>query len=156
MYAPNSQEEMEREELDRSAAVIEDLMRHNKYDDAMMRWLQSNGQEEELFRRVLVNHPPEVISHLQPLVLLSVGTTVTQELDGPLLVQKLAWMEMVILNLYQVRGQLVSVYAFFFEHYSWHLANLSRTTKHGKLRRACWRTSVRASSRCRCALPRCR
>ncbi|EPE07992.1 hypothetical protein F503_00775 [Ophiostoma piceae UAMH 11346] len=76
------------------------------YDDAMMRWLQSNGKEEELFRHVLVNYPPDVVGSLQPLVLLSVGTTVTQDLDGPFLVPKLNWVEMVLLNFYQVANQL--------------------------------------------------
>ncbi|CAK7269858.1 hypothetical protein SEPCBS57363_003813 [Sporothrix epigloea] len=106
LYAPQAQEEMEREELEHIAGQIESLIQSGKYDDAMMRWLQSNGKEEQLFCRVLVGHSPDMIRNLQPLVLLSVGTTVTQELDDQLVVQKLAWIEMVLLSLYQVANQL--------------------------------------------------
>ncbi|ERT03135.1 hypothetical protein HMPREF1624_01440 [Sporothrix schenckii ATCC 58251] len=106
LYAPQAQEDLEREEVEQIAGHIESLIQGGKYDDAMMRWLQSNGKEEQLFRRVLVNHSPEIISNLQPLVLLSVGTTVTQDLDDHLVVQKLAWVEMVLLNLHQVVNQL--------------------------------------------------
>ncbi|CAK7269903.1 hypothetical protein SEPCBS119000_003812 [Sporothrix epigloea] len=106
LYSPRAQEEMEREEMEHVAGQIETLIQSGKYDDAMMRWLQSNGKEEELFSRVLVGHSPDIIRNLQPLVLLSVGTTVTQELDDQLVVQKLAWVEMVLLSLYQVANQL--------------------------------------------------
>ncbi|OAA57561.1 WD40 repeat-like-containing domain protein [Niveomyces insectorum RCEF 264] len=106
LFAPKSQEEREREELEHVAGIVEELLVNGKCDDAMMRWLQSNGKEEELFRRVIFKFPPEVLTNLQPLVLLSVGTTVTQNLDGPLLPQKLNWVEMVILKLYQVANQL--------------------------------------------------
>ncbi|CAK7208712.1 hypothetical protein SBRCBS47491_000184 [Sporothrix bragantina] len=106
LYAPQAQDEMEREEIEHIAGQIEGLIQSGKYDDAMMRWLQSNGKEEPLFRRVLVNHSPDMIRNLQPLVLLSVGTTVSQELDDQLVVQKLAWVEMVLLSLYQVANQL--------------------------------------------------
>ncbi|KAL1902800.1 hypothetical protein Sste5346_000711 [Sporothrix stenoceras] len=106
LYAPQAQEDLEREEIEQIAVQIEGLIQSGKFDDAMMRWLQSNGKEEQLFRRVLVNHSPEIISNLQPLVLLSVGTTVTQDLDDHFAVQKLAWVEMVLLNLHQVVNQL--------------------------------------------------
>ncbi|CAK7198748.1 hypothetical protein SEUCBS139899_001412 [Sporothrix eucalyptigena] len=106
LYAPQAQDELERGEIEHIAGQIEGLIQSGKYDDAMMRWLQSNGKEEQLFRRVLVNHSPDIIRNLQPLVLLSVGTTATQELDDHFVVQKLAWVEMVLLSLYQVANQL--------------------------------------------------
>ena len=104
-------EEQERLELQRAAATMDGLMKEGKYDEAMMHWLQS-GKEEQLFKLVLINYNPDVVTKLQqPLILLSVGTTIAKELTGPLLAQKLAWIELVVLQFYPMAPYLVCIQA---------------------------------------------
>ena len=86
---------------------MDNLMKEGKYDEAMMQWLQS-GKEEELFKMVLLNYNPDIVTKLQqPLILLSVGTTIAKDLNGPLLAQKLAWIEIVVLQFYPMAPYLV-------------------------------------------------
>ncbi|TPX11672.1 uncharacterized protein E0L32_007651 [Thyridium curvatum] len=96
-------------DVDRAAVDIDNMMKSEDYDGAMMRWLQSSGKEQELFRRVLVKYNPELfVQYLQPLVLLTVGTTVSNDLQGDLLHQRLAWTEMILITFLQTLPRLVS------------------------------------------------
>ncbi|KLU88211.1 hypothetical protein MAPG_07198 [Magnaporthiopsis poae ATCC 64411] len=97
VYMPTNQESRLQAELEQVVSQIEGLMAGHNFDDAMMRWLQASPHEQEVFRRVLSKYNPDFIHNLQPLVLLSVGATVSQELEGPVLREKLAWIEMVLL-----------------------------------------------------------
>lgn len=94
-------------ELEQAAQNLEDLMRSGKYDEAMMFWLQSGNNEEELFKRVIIKYNPAFIADLQPLLLLSVGATISTELDGPSVGQKVAITEVVIYSFHQMVNDLV-------------------------------------------------
>ncbi|KAL8396182.1 hypothetical protein RB595_003583 [Gaeumannomyces hyphopodioides] len=97
VYMPSNQETRLQADLELVVSQIEGLMASHNFDDAMMRWLQAIPHEQEVFRRVLNKYNPDFIHNLQPLVLLSVGATVSQDLEGPVLRERLAWIEMVLL-----------------------------------------------------------
>jgi len=94
-------------ELEQAVQTMDNLMRNGNYDEAMMRWLQSGNNEEELFKQVIVKYSPTFVTDLQPLLLLSVGATISADLDGPNVAQKLAITEMVIYSFNQMINNLV-------------------------------------------------
>jgi hypothetical protein len=109
IYVSNPKEDRDKMELGQLLGTIHSLMQTHNYDEAMMKWLQSAEKEEEVFKEVLVKYNPGFLSQLQPLLLLSVGATVSTVLDGDFVTQKLAWTEMVILSLHQMVHNLVSL-----------------------------------------------
>ncbi len=48
LYAPTSREEREKLNLEELVKTIESLMQASKFDDAMIRWLQSDDHAEEI------------------------------------------------------------------------------------------------------------
>ncbi|KAL1837098.1 hypothetical protein VTK73DRAFT_4826 [Phialemonium thermophilum] len=87
--------------------TIDGLMKSGSYDEAMMRWLQSGADREEaIFDQVIVPYDPRFVAELPPLLLLSVGATVSADLDGPHVAQKLALTEMVIYSFHQMLHSL--------------------------------------------------
>ncbi|KAK4223317.1 hypothetical protein QBC38DRAFT_487960 [Podospora fimiseda] len=86
-----SREERERMEVNQLAETVAGLMRNGNYDEAILRWLHNPENAEEIYQKVLWQYPPEFIADLQPLLLLSVGTTLTDQFHTgvPNLLQKI-------------------------------------------------------------------
>ena len=97
-------------ELNNLLDTIDGLMRSGNYSDAMLRWLQSGDRTEEIFQQVLSNYNPMFAQDLPPLVLLSVGATVSRELSrgAPKLTKKISLLEIILYSFNQHIGNLVS------------------------------------------------
>jgi hypothetical protein len=98
MYAPTSRESREKLELNRQIEAIDRLMQSGAFDEAVLRWLQAGTKTEEIFDQVLAKYNPVFVADLQPLLLLSVGATVSNDLspNNQKLGQKVSILEMVI------------------------------------------------------------
>ncbi|KAL2116242.1 hypothetical protein VTJ04DRAFT_8409 [Mycothermus thermophilus] len=98
VYAPMSRDDRQKMELENLIETIDGLMRAAKYDEAMLRWLQSGEHAEEIFQQVLSNYNPIFIQELQPLLLLSVGATLSTDLtpNSPKIMKKVGLLEVVI------------------------------------------------------------
>jgi len=105
---PPQQMQLQVQQRDPDIETVDELMASGSYDEAMMRFLQSNAKEEDVFSQVLVKYDPNFVTQLQPLLLLSVGATVSAKLDGPYVAQKLALTEIVIYRFKQLLPSLVS------------------------------------------------
>ncbi|KAI9842154.1 MAG: hypothetical protein M1837_007441 [Sclerophora amabilis] len=73
---PTPEKTPEQEEHD----TIVDLMRQGRYEEATIKWLQSERQAE-LFDSFFVRCGPEYVQTLSPLVLLSVAASITSSLE---------------------------------------------------------------------------
>ncbi|KAK4239222.1 hypothetical protein C8A03DRAFT_14376 [Achaetomium macrosporum] len=109
VFAPiKSREERQKLELDSLIETIDGLMRSHNYDEAMLRWLQSGDKAEEIFQQVLSNYNPIFVQELQPLLLLSVGATVSVDLgrNSQKLPKKVNLLEVVIYAFNENLGNL--------------------------------------------------
>ncbi|KAM3077393.1 hypothetical protein ACMFMG_006740 [Clarireedia jacksonii] len=99
-----SAEELQFDEMFRQ---IEEMMKEGKYEDAVVRWLQT-GREQEFFARYFCRFSPKFIQELSPLLLLSLGAIITMELADELMEQRLAWTETILgsFQLKMVNGYL--------------------------------------------------
>ncbi|APA13548.1 hypothetical protein sscle_11g083180 [Sclerotinia sclerotiorum 1980 UF-70] len=93
-----SPQELEYEEMFKH---IQGPMQEGRYEDAVVRWLQT-GREQEFFARYFCRFSPKFITELSPLLLLSLGAIITIELTDDLMNQRLAWTE-TILNSFQIK-----------------------------------------------------
>jgi hypothetical protein len=107
-FSPSARDQRDKAELDQLVEMIDNLMAVGKFDEAMMRFLQSDDKEEEIFKQVIVKYNPNFIRELQPLLLLSVGATISTNLDGPNVAEKITLTEMVIYTFNQMVPNLVS------------------------------------------------
>ncbi|KAH6613248.1 hypothetical protein F5144DRAFT_587091 [Chaetomium tenue] len=108
VFAPLSREERQKLELDNLVETIDGLMRSSNYDEAMLRWLQSGDKAEEIFQQVLSSYNPIFVQDLQPLLLLSVGATVSVDLsrNSQKLMKKVNLLEVVVYAFNQNLGTL--------------------------------------------------
>ena len=106
VFSPTGREQMH--QRDPAVEQVDELMANGSYDEAMMRFLQAQGKEEEIFKQVIVKYNPEFVAQLQPLLLLSVGATVSANFDGQNVAEKLALTELVIYHFNQMLPNLVS------------------------------------------------
>lgn len=104
-----SQQELEYEEMFKHIQVP---MQEGRYEDAVVRWLQT-GREQEFFARYFCKFSPKFITELSPLLLLSLGAIITIELTDDLMNPRLIWTE-TILNSFQIK--MVSGYLVGFVH----------------------------------------
>lgn len=79
------------------AEHIAHLLHEGSYEQATMKWLQSN-RTSELFNTVLVDYNPSYLSRVSPLLNLSAGAVVTDDLEQHL-AQRLEWLDHVLANL---------------------------------------------------------
>ncbi|KAF7945359.1 hypothetical protein EAE96_010134 [Botrytis aclada] len=93
-----SPRELEYEEMFKH---IQAPMQEGRFEDAVVRWLQT-GREQEFFARYFCRFSPKFITELSPLLLLSLGAIITIELTDDLMNQRLAWTE-TILNSFQIK-----------------------------------------------------
>ena len=108
LYAPASHEDRDKLNLEELVKTVDHQMQASKFDDAMIRWLQSDDHTEEIYTRVISKYNPGFVAQLQPLLLLSVGATVSKNLDSPQVAQKMAMIEMVIYHFHAQIPNLVS------------------------------------------------
>lgn len=104
----------ERQELQEVCQRIRNQVAAGNYEAAIMIWIQEAKDVELAFASVLANLDPvglQSIGKLNPLLLLSVGATVTANLDTPpqLLAAKFRWTEVVLSSLL---GQLPDVVSY--------------------------------------------
>jgi WD40 repeat protein len=101
-----SPEEIEYTEM---LASIQEAMNEGNYENAVIQWLQTR-REQEFFARFFSQYNPNFVQSLSPLLLLSLGATISIKLEDQYLIQRITWME-TILTAFQGRfnaGELVS------------------------------------------------
>ncbi|KAB5582221.1 hypothetical protein GE09DRAFT_1074135 [Coniochaeta sp. 2T2.1] len=104
-YQQAAREQMHQRDPD--VAAVDELMAQGSYDEAMMRFLQAQDKEEEIFNQVIIKYDANFVGQLQPLLLLSVGATVSAKLDnGPHVAEKLHLTELVIYRFNQMLPSL--------------------------------------------------
>jgi WD40 repeat protein len=96
------------EEYDSMLKSIGTAMAEGEYENAVIQWLQTQ-REQEFFKKYFCQYNPDFIRELSPLLLLSLGATVSLEFEDSFIHQRIAWME-VIVNSFQshyIAGTLV-------------------------------------------------
>ncbi|KAL2066608.1 hypothetical protein VTL71DRAFT_2679 [Oculimacula yallundae] len=83
-------------EYDTMLAKIDAAMAAGQYEFAVIQWLQTQ-QEQKFFRQYFIKYNPDFVQDLSPLLLLSLGATISMELTDGLLPQRCTWLEAVIL-----------------------------------------------------------
>ncbi|KAK0625856.1 hypothetical protein B0T14DRAFT_492289 [Immersiella caudata] len=103
MFQPTSQDNRQKLELNSMLETIDALMRSENYDEAILRWLQAGPMTEEVFKQVLYKYDPVRLSNLQPLLLLSVGATITNDFSrtSEKVMDKVRWLEVVVFSFNQ-------------------------------------------------------
>jgi len=85
-------EEVEYEDMFNS---ISKAMAQGEYENAVIQWLQTQ-REQEFFKKYFCQYNPDFIRDLSPLLLLSLGATVSMDFEDELIHQRIAWMETII------------------------------------------------------------
>ena len=85
------------EELEYEAMMesISSAMNNGEYENAIIRWLQT-GHEQEVFENYFAAFNPEFVRNLSPLLLLSLGATITVDFEGKHLMERIAWLETIL------------------------------------------------------------
>ena len=88
---------------------ISTAMREHNYETAVIRWLQT-GLHQELYESYFSKFNPEFVRELNPLLLLSIGSTVSGALDDKLMMTRMVWLETIlsVLQVHVTTGDLVS------------------------------------------------
>ncbi|KAG9234578.1 hypothetical protein BJ875DRAFT_8420 [Amylocarpus encephaloides] len=87
-----SQEELEYDEMLDS---IKTAMKQGNYENAVIQWLQTR-REQEFFAKFFSQYNPDFLRTLSPLLLLSLGATITVSLEDQYLMQRIHWMETIL------------------------------------------------------------
>ncbi|KAK0127821.1 hypothetical protein ONS96_007324 [Cadophora gregata f. sp. sojae] len=74
---------------------IEAAMSVGQYEIAVIQWLQTQ-QEQKFFTRYFSRFNPDFVQDLSPLLLLSLGATISMQLDDELLPLRITWLETVV------------------------------------------------------------
>jgi len=106
---PVVQKTPEEIEYDEMLASIERAMNAGQYEHAVIQWLQTR-REQEFFANYFSKFNPDFIRNLTPLLLLSLGATLSLELTDDFLMQRISWLETVLLAFQEqsAAGNLVS------------------------------------------------
>ncbi|KAI1654221.1 hypothetical protein F4813DRAFT_216905 [Daldinia decipiens] len=94
-------------ELQHMIANVAALMERGEYETGLVRWIQQ-GRHPEVFNEYLVKLDPQFLRELPALVSLSVASVIAEQLDGPLLREKINWVEAVIRILHASLPHIVS------------------------------------------------
>ncbi|KAK5651962.1 hypothetical protein OQA88_11505 [Cercophora sp. LCS_1] len=107
-FSPSTRGNQDSYELTKTMEVIDTMMNNNAYDEALLRWLQSGNDAEEIWQRVLSKCNAICVADLQPLLLLSVGATITNNFtrNTPKIMEKIHWLEVVVLSFNQMVPRL--------------------------------------------------
>lgn len=97
--APIENEQTERAKLYQSQynAVVR-LMNEEDFAGGVITWLQS-GFIQELFESYFCKYNPEFIRDMNSVILLSIGSAVSEKLDDMLMLERLSYLEMVVNSL---------------------------------------------------------
>ncbi len=95
-------------ELQHLIANIASQMERGDYETGLIRWLQGD-RKHEVFDKYIVKFNPNFLQDLPMLVSLSVGTIISEELDGPLLRERVTWLEVILHGLHSTLPDIVSI-----------------------------------------------
>lgn len=94
----HSEKNRANEEYDNMMISISAAMNAGDYENAVIQWLQTR-REQEFFANYFSKFNPEFIRELSPLLLLSLGATISVELEGETnnesINQRIAWLEII-------------------------------------------------------------
>ncbi|CAN8104583.1 unnamed protein product [Discula destructiva] len=98
LFQPTAKDNQQRIDLDALCQRVRNHMVSGNYDNAVMTWIQDAKDEEEgVFTQVLAKYDPKFIHSLNPLLLLTVAATVTNNLEKTeVLAVRLNWTETVL------------------------------------------------------------
>jgi len=98
------------EEYDGMLNSISKAMAEGEYENAVIQWLQTQ-REQEFFKKYFCQYNPEFIRELSPLLLLSLGATVSLEFEDPFIHQRIAWMDVIVNSFHghYIAGTLVRI-----------------------------------------------
>jgi hypothetical protein len=85
----------EQDEYDNMLSSISKAMAEGEYENAVIQWLQTQ-REQEFFKKYFCQYNPDFIRELSPLLLLSLGATVSIEFEDEFIHQRIAWMETIL------------------------------------------------------------
>ncbi|KAI2615129.1 hypothetical protein GGR54DRAFT_309587 [Hypoxylon sp. NC1633] len=88
-------------------ANIASFMERGDYETGLVRWIQE-GRRPEVFNDYLVKLNPEFLPDVPTLVSLSVASVIAEQLEGPMIREKLNWVEMVLRILQTALPSIVS------------------------------------------------
>ncbi|KAI5854070.1 hypothetical protein GGS23DRAFT_501658 [Durotheca rogersii] len=94
-------------ELQHMMANIASFMERGEYETGLVRWIQLD-RKHEVFDEYLVKSNPQFLSELPALVSLSVASVISEQLEGPLLREKVNWVEVVLHTLHASLPHTVS------------------------------------------------
>ncbi|KAI1506213.1 hypothetical protein F5X99DRAFT_127221 [Biscogniauxia marginata] len=85
-------------ELQHNINSVASLMERGEYETGLVRWIQQS-RKHEVFDEYLVKFNPQFMQDMPALVSLSVASVIAEQLEGPLLREKVAWIEIVLNSL---------------------------------------------------------
>jgi hypothetical protein len=74
---------------------VSTAMREGNYETAIIRWLQT-GLHQEFFENYFSQFKPDFIQELNPLLLLSIGSAISGGIENQKLLERLAWLELIL------------------------------------------------------------
>jgi hypothetical protein len=75
--------------------TINDTFNAGEVENAVIQWLQTQ-REQEFFRRYFSKWDPDFVRELTPLLLLSLGATISYEFEDDYIEPRMAWMEKIL------------------------------------------------------------
>lgn len=98
------------QDIQQRIQLIEQAIKDNRLQDAMIQWIQS-GNEKEIFHRCLSLQPPSRFESLPPLMLLVVIATISKDLRvNNRLKQEIDWIEMAVRSFGNMMPNYVSYF----------------------------------------------
>jgi hypothetical protein len=84
------------QDLQQRSRRIDQLIREDRLQDAVIQWIQS-GHEDTIFKRTMSRYPPSKFENLPPLMLLVMIATISKDIKpNALLKEEIDWIEMAI------------------------------------------------------------
>jgi len=96
------------DELANHVEEIRKALSEQRSQDAFMRWMQSQRQQE-IFDQVFAKYQPAMVQGLIPLLLLAIGSTLASSFEGNTIYHRLAWIDGVLQNFMAQVQDLVSI-----------------------------------------------
>jgi len=100
----------EDEEYESMLSSISKAMNEGEYENAVIQWLQTQ-REQEFYKKYFCQYNPDFIRELTPLLLLSLGATVSLDFEDQYIHQRIAWMDVIVHSFqsHYVAGTMVSI-----------------------------------------------
>lgn len=109
LTAPVERAEVVDQQFQEMMEGITTAMSKGEYENAVIQWLQTQ-REQEFFTKYFAQFNPEFIRDLSPLLLLSLGATISLDFEDQYLRQRVAWLEAILnsFSIHVTHGTLVS------------------------------------------------